>query len=41
MTIFKDHNISVKQLLGFIPQALITNLSLTNQDRLLREGSAR
>jgi transposase len=31
MAIFKDHNISVKQLLGFIPQALITNLSLTTK----------
>ena len=29
MAIFKDHNITVKQLLGFIPEALIANLSLT------------
>lgn len=31
MTIFNDHNISVKQLLGFIPEALIANLSLTTK----------
>ena len=31
MAIFKDHNISVKQLLGFIPEALIANLSLTTK----------
>jgi hypothetical protein len=31
MAIFKDHNISVKQLLGFIPEALIVNLSLTTK----------
>lgn len=31
MAIFKDHNISVKQLLGFIPEALIANLSLTTR----------
>ncbi|WPU91261.1 IS4 family transposase [Mucilaginibacter sabulilitoris] len=31
MTIFKDHNITVKQLLGFIPEALIANLSLTSK----------
>lgn len=31
MAIFKEHNVSVKQLLGFIPEALITNLSLTTK----------
>jgi len=31
MAIFKDHNINVKQLLGFIPEALITNLSVTTK----------
>ena len=31
MAIFKDHNISVKQLLGYIPEALIANLSLTTK----------
>lgn len=31
MAIFKDHNINVKHLLGFIPEALITNLSLTTK----------
>ena len=31
MAIFKEHNITVKQLLGFIPEALIANLSLTTK----------
>lgn len=31
MAIIKDHNITVKQLLGFIPEALIANLSLTTK----------
>lgn len=31
MPIFKDHNITVKHLLGFIPEALIANLSLTTK----------
>lgn len=31
MAIFKDHSITVKQLLGFIPEALIANLSLTTK----------
>jgi hypothetical protein len=31
MAIFKDHNINVKQLLGYIPEALIANLSLTTK----------
>ena len=31
MAIFKDHNITVKQLLGFIPEALLSNLSLTTR----------
>ena len=31
MAIFKDHNITVKHLLGFIPEALIANLSLTTK----------
>jgi hypothetical protein len=31
MAIFKDHNINVKQLLGFIPEALLANLSLTTK----------
>jgi len=31
MAIFKGHNINVKQLLGFIPEALIANLSLTTK----------
>jgi len=31
MAIFKDHNITVKQLLGFIPEALMANLSLTTK----------
>lgn len=31
MAIFKDHNITVKQLLGFIPEALIANLSRTTK----------
>lgn len=31
MAIFKDHNINVKQLLSFIPEALIANLSLTTK----------
>jgi transposase len=31
MAIFKDHNVTVKQLLGFIPEALIANLSVTTK----------
>ena len=31
MAVFKDHNVTVKQLLGFIPEALIANLSLTTK----------
>jgi hypothetical protein len=31
MAIFKDHNITAKQLLSFIPEALIANLSLTTK----------
>lgn len=31
MAIFKDHKISAKQLLGFIPEALIANLSQTTK----------
>jgi hypothetical protein len=31
MAIFKDHSVTVKQLLGFIPEALIANLSLTTK----------
>lgn len=31
MAIFKDHSINVKQLLGYIPEALIANLSLTTK----------
>jgi len=31
MAIFKDQNINVKQLLSFIPEALIANLSLTTK----------
>ncbi|MGJ1275022.1 IS4 family transposase [Sphingobacterium siyangense] len=31
MAIFKDHNTTVKQLLGFIPEALLSNLSLTTR----------
>ena len=31
MAIFKEHNVTVKQLLGFIPEALIANLSLTTR----------
>lgn len=31
MAIFRDHNITVKQLLGFIPEALIANLSATTK----------
>ncbi len=31
MAIFKDHSITVKQLLGFIPEALIANLSQTTR----------
>lgn len=31
MAIFKDHSITAKQLLGFIPEALIANLSLTTK----------
>ncbi|WP_121811349.1 IS4 family transposase [Mucilaginibacter kameinonensis] len=31
MGIFKDHNVTVKQLLGFIPEALIANLSVTTK----------
>lgn len=31
MAIFKDHKVNVKQLLGFIPEALIANLSLTTK----------
>lgn len=31
MAIFKDHQVNVKQLLGFIPEALIANLSLTTK----------
>lgn len=31
MAIFKDHKISIKQLLGYIPEALIANLSLTTK----------
>ncbi|RKR84431.1 hypothetical protein BDD43_4668 [Mucilaginibacter gracilis] len=28
MAIFKEHNVTVKQLLGFIPEALIANFHL-------------
>ena len=31
MTVFKDHEIKVKYLLMFIPEALIANLSLTTK----------
>jgi len=31
MAVFKDHKISIKYLLGFIPEALIANLSLTTR----------
>jgi hypothetical protein len=31
MAIFRNHDITVKQLLGFIPEALIANLSLTTK----------
>ena len=31
MAIFKDHSISAKQLLSFIPEALIANLSQTTK----------
>jgi hypothetical protein len=31
MAIFKDHKVTVKQLLSFIPEALIANLSLTTK----------
>lgn len=31
MAIFRDHKLSVKQLLGFIPEALIANLSETSK----------
>jgi len=31
MGTFKDHKVSVKQLLGFIPEALIANLSVTTK----------
>lgn len=31
MAIFKDHKVTVKQLLGFIPEALIANLSVTTK----------
>jgi len=31
MAIFKDHNVTAKQLLDFIPEALISNLSLTTR----------
>jgi len=31
MAIFKDHKVSVKQLLGFIPEALMANLSITTK----------
>ncbi len=31
MSVFKDHKISVKQLLGVIPEALLSNLSLTTK----------
>lgn len=31
MASFKDHNVTVKQLLGFIPEALIANLSVTTK----------
>lgn len=31
MAVFKDHKINIKYLLGFIPEALIANLSLTTK----------
>jgi hypothetical protein len=31
MAIFKEHNISVRHLSGFIPEALIANLSVTTR----------
>ncbi|WP_295797823.1 IS4 family transposase [Mucilaginibacter sp.] len=31
MAVFKDHKINIKYLLGFIPEALIVNLSLTTK----------
>jgi len=31
VVVFKDHEINVKNLLGFIPEALIANLSLTTK----------
>ena len=31
MSVFKDHKVSVKQLLGVIPEALLSNLSLTTK----------
>lgn len=31
MAVFKDHHINIKHLLGFIPEALIANLSLTTR----------
>ena len=31
MIIFKEHNATAKQLLGFIPETLIANLSLTTR----------
>ncbi|WP_286859443.1 MULTISPECIES: IS4 family transposase [Sphingobacterium] len=31
MAIFKNHNVTVKQLLGFIPEALLSNLSLNTR----------
>ena len=31
MAVFKDHRINIKYLLGFIPEALIANLSLTTK----------
>jgi hypothetical protein len=31
MAVFKDHSISIKHLLGFIPEALLANLSLTTR----------
>jgi hypothetical protein len=31
MAVFKDHKVNIKHLLGFIPEALIANLSLTTK----------
>jgi len=31
MSVFKDHKISVSQLLGFIPEALLSHLSTTTK----------